>query len=113
MSSIGVPSRADRASGASMSSTLANSSRCIWLVHPFRPRGSSTLLLPPTSRPHFEDPVERRLSRPSEAREAGAGHNLTQLLVAGLRAEGQPYLLGQRVRRTNQRGDTVEHPPHG
>ena len=56
-------------------------------------------------------PVERRLGDAAEAAEPGAGHDLADAGLAGLGAERQPDLLGQRARRAQQRRERVVGPP--
>ena len=55
--------------------------------------------------------VERGLGGAAERAEAGFGEHLAQAGLAGLGAEAAADILGQRVRRADERRRGVEHPP--
>jgi len=55
----------------------------------------------------FVDEVERGLGGTAEAGEAGVGHQLPDGGLAGLRAQGVPAVLGQRVGNAEERGEAV------
>jgi hypothetical protein len=55
----------------------------------------------------LEDEVEGSLGDPPEAAEPGAGDHLADRSVAGLGAEREPDLLGQRGGHAQQRGEAV------
>src|SRR5437763_5754438 len=62
-------------------------------------------------RPRFVHDVERRLRDPAEPAEPGVAGEPPDRLLAGLRAEGVPAVLGQRVGYAQERGERVVHPP--
>src|SRR5258707_5845856 len=60
------------------------------------------------SRTHFEDHVERRLSRAAEAPEARFSRDLTQSAFTRLRTEPQAHFLRERCRRADERRGVIE-----
>src|SRR5215210_3775231 len=60
----------------------------------------------------FVDEVERRLSCPSEAGEAGIRDDLADRSLAGLGTQRVPATLGQGARHAQEGREVVVHPPH-
>src|SRR5947207_1839185 len=55
------------------------------------------------SAPRLQHEVHRRLRRPPELRESGFLEHLAEPRLAGLRAESEAHLLGERVGRADRR----------